>query len=370
MRRINPIFWGILCISFVFGVQLWYPKTASLPALTDKEEIVIEQLFEKAKPQCIGRYVIDVPESFKNENNKSVYDDFNIISQFIYPPAFKQRIELREQELIDAVNRPENDIKNAPYLKEVILLPEGKGVIFDRNKSASDDSYRVLEAHVYVNHIAFIITTEILDLSDPKYASEKKSYMSISGFSEPETNTKYTQLAAMRSLISRLSGRLDNETPTEKGFCIPNGFILDDGDKHLQKVHFIYKNDELLLSFNVDNSYSPSSDTLLSRSDKVNEAMRQQGMLTIKSGALSPNGIPSQEWLMSGHQEVRSKNQIERIPYYNFWLNANQETASLTTPRVLIEINNVDKYTTYSIAEMVEIWDRVISSFRYKPNAF
>lgn len=369
MRRINPIFWGVLCIAFVFGVQLWYPKTASLPALTDKEEIVIEQLFEKAKPQCIGRYVIDVPESFKNENNKSVYDDFNIVSQSIYPPAFKQRIELREQELIDAVNRPENDIKNAPYLKEVIELPEGKGVIFDRNESATDDAYRVLEAHVYINNIAFIITTDIRDFSDKKYEKRKASFLARGG-KEVDSNQKPSRLEAMRALISRLNGRLDNEIPTEKGFCIPNGFILDDGDKHLQKVHFIYKNDELLLSFNVDNSYGPSSDTLLSRSDKVNEAMRQQGMLTIKNGELSPNGIPSQEWLMSGLQEVSSKNQMERIPYYNFWLNANQETASLTTPRVLIEINNVDKYTTYSAAEMVEIWDRVISSFRYKPNAF
>lgn len=369
MRQINPIFWGILCIAFVFGVQLWYPKKAILPALTDKEEMVIEQLFEKAKSQCIGRYVIEVPESFNNQRNESVYDDFNIISKFIYPPAFKQRIELREKELIDAINRPENDIKNAPYLKEVIQLPDGKGIIFDRNMSASDDAYRVLEAHVYVNHIAFIITADIRDFSDEKYGKRKTSFLARGG-TEVQANQKPTKLAAMRSLISRLSGRLDNEIPIEKGFCIPNGFILDDGTKHIQKVHFIYQNDELLLSFNVDNSYGPSSDTLLSRSDKVNEAMRQQGMLTIKNGELALNGIPSQEWLMSGVQEVRSKSEMKQLPYYDFWLNVNQETASLITPRASIQLNNIDKYTTYSIAEMVEIWDRIVGSLRYKPNAF
>ncbi|MCK1145069.1 hypothetical protein MXZ96_17170, partial [Providencia stuartii] len=156
MQRNKVLAVGIFGIVLIIVGLIWYILPYQLPELTDKENVVIETLFEKTKPQCIGRYVIDVPESFNNQLNDEIYiDDFKIESKFIYPPAFKQRIQLREEELREAINRPENEMKNAPFLKEVIQLPDGRGVIFDRNKPASDDAYRVLEAHVYVNHIAF-----------------------------------------------------------------------------------------------------------------------------------------------------------------------------------------------------------------------
>ena len=374
MRQINGLVVGLLGVVLIAVGLIWYLLPYQLSELTDKESAVMDTLFEKMKPQCIGRYVIDVPESFNNQLKDSIFiDDFNIESEFIYRPAFIQRIELREKELQEAINRPGNKMKNAPYLKEVVSLPDGKGVIFDRNKPGSDDAYRVLEAHVYINHIAFIITTGILDLSADKYAKEKKSYMDISGYSELETNTKHSQLSAMQSLISRLSGRLDHDIPTGKGVCIPNGFILDDDMKHQQKISFSYKNDELLLSFESDNRYFGSDDTLLNRGKEISEAMNQQGMHTIKKGDLLINNIPVQEWLMAGNQEVYSKMESKRIsnlPYYDFWFFANEATSTEMTPLLHIGMNNRNKFSSYSDAQMVEIWDRIVGSLRYKPNAF
>ena len=374
MRRINVLAVGLLGVLLIGTGLIWYLLPYQLSELTDKEIVVIDTLFEKTKPQCIGRYVIDVPESFDNQLKDSIYiDDFKIESKFIYPPAFKQRIELREKELREAINLPGNEMKNAPYLKEVILLPDGKGVIFDRNKPAADDAYRVLEAHVYVNNIAFIITTGILDLSADKYAKEKKSYMDVSGYSEFETNTKQAKLTAMRSLISRISGRLDHEIPSEKGACIPNGFILDDGKKHQQQVTMLYENADLFLSFESDNRYLGSSDTLLNREKEINEVIHDQGYRTIKKGNLSPNEIPSQEWLVTKVQEVYFEADNRRIPnqpYYDFHFFANEATATDIIPKLDIGMHNQDKFTSYSDAQMVEIWDRIIGSLRYKPNAF
>jgi len=374
MRRINVLTVGLLGVVLIAVGLIWYLLPYQLSELTDKEIVVIDTLFEKTKPQCIGRYVIDVPESFNNQLKDSIYiDDFKIESKFIYPPAFKQRIELREKELREAINLPGNDMKDAPYLKEVNLLPDGKGVIFDRNKPAADDAYRVLEAHVYVNHIAFIITADILDLSADKYEKEKKLYMNFTRVSELETNTKQAKLTAMRSLISRISGRLDHDIPTGKGVCIPNGFILDDGRKHQQKISFSYKNDEFLLFFESDNRYFGSDDTLLNRGGEINEAMNQQGMHTIKKGDLSINNIPVQEWLMAGNQEIYSKvehKSISNLPYYDFWFFANEATSTEMTPLLHVGMNNRNKFSSYSDAQMVEIWDRIIGSLRYKPNAF
>lgn len=344
-------------------------KAPAQTELTDKENTVIATLFEKTKPQCIGRYVIDVPESFNNTLRDSVFiGDFKLESLFTYPPAFKQRIELREAELREWKTSAEN----SPMLKEIIQLSNGKGAIFDRNKPTSNDAYRMLEAHVYVNHVAFIITTDILDLSAPKYEKEKKSYEKA-GFSESEMNEKPSKLAAMLSLISRLQGRLDHEIPTEKGVCIPNGFILDDNEMPKQDVAFLYELKEFTFSVESDNSFAGSSDTLLSRSAGINEAIRQHNRKTIKKGELLPSHISSQEWLVQGDQEVYTEEQNKRVPnlpYYFFTFYANEATSSLTLPQLHILMHNQDKVTPYSEAQMVEIWDRIVGSLRYKPNAF
>jgi len=164
----------LTALSFMAG-SIFFIAQAKATTPVQKESSVINTLFAQTKPQCIGRYVIDVPESFNNQLHDMIFiDDFKIESKQLYPPAFKQRVQLREQELRDAISKPENEAINAPFIKEKIELPEGKGVIFDRNISGEDDLGRVLEAHVLVNSIAFIITTEILDLSSHKYRERKK----------------------------------------------------------------------------------------------------------------------------------------------------------------------------------------------------
>jgi len=54
---------------------------------------------------------------------------------------------------------------------------------------------------------------------------------------------------------------------------------------------------------------------------------------------------------------------------YKFNLYANEDIASLQHPWFTIGFNSQYKQTRYSEAQMVEIWDRIVSSLRYKPNA-
>lgn len=368
LTKLKKIVGLLIAISII--AFFWITREILPPPLTDKEKVVMETLFEKVKPQCIGRYVMDVPESFNNQLRDKIFiGDFKIESKFIYPPAFRQRIELREKALRDRTTSKEN----SPVLKEVIKLPEGKGIIFDANQSGSDDAYRTLEAHIYINHIAFIIKTDILDLSAPKYVDEKKSYIEVSGFSEADTNTRPIKLAAMKSLISRLSGRLDHEIPIEKGVCIPNGFILDDENKPTERLYFLYENNDFSLSVNMEDHVTAVDDTLLSRSSEIKKSMVLNNMHTFKKGEIKPNGVPVQEWLMAGQQDVynEKENKVESgFPYYYFLLKANQGTSSFAKPFLSITLFNDNKKTTYSDAEMVEIWDRIVGSLRYKPNAF
>ncbi|WP_313079757.1 T6SS immunity protein Tli4 family protein [Atlantibacter sp.] len=351
----------LTALSFMAGSMLLIaPATASMPV--HKDSTVINTLFAQTKPQCIGRYVIDVPGSFNNQLHDMVFiDDFKIESKPLYPPAFKQRVQLREQALRDATNKPGNSPKNAPFLKEVIFLPEGKGVIFDHNESGTPDIYRQLEAHVYSGMSAFIITTDIRDFSDKKH-SEKKSKYLARGFTEAEANTRPAKLAALQSLISRLSGRKDEDIPSGKGVCIPNGFIRDDGGKHREKITFSYENDDFIFGAYTNNTYMGSNDTLFNRTAEIENVLKLTNQHTIKKYTLSPGGVPVQAWLSAGSQTL--KNNVS--PLYEFDLYANEANGTPDKPWLTMGINNEYKKTRYSEAQMIEIWDRLVSSLRYK----
>ncbi|MEI2683710.1 T6SS immunity protein Tli4 family protein [Erwinia aphidicola] len=324
-------------------------------------------MFAETKPQCIGRYIIDVPQSFNNQLHDMIFiDDFKISSKWVYPPAFQQRVRLREQELRDSINKPGNDPQNGPFIKEKILLPEGKGVIFDSNRPGSDDLYRRLEAHVYVNMVAFIITADIRDFSAPKYKERKAEYLKTT--TEDQKNTKPAKLAALQSLISRLSGRKDEEIPREKGVCIPNGFIRGDGLYHKEKVTFSYKNDDFVFGVFTNNSYKGSSDTLFNRSAEIEKYLNLDSQYTIKKYKLSPGGISSQAWLSAGKQNIIDTETRGKVvfPHYEFDLYANEADASPDKPWLTIGIANESLKTQYSEAQMIEIWGRLVNSLRYK----
>ncbi|WP_225760735.1 T6SS immunity protein Tli4 family protein [Citrobacter sp. Marseille-Q3906] len=340
--------------------------TASTPV--QKDSPVINTLFAQTKPQCIGRYVIDVPESFNNQLHDMIFiDDFKIESKPLYPPAFKQRVQLREQALRDAINKPGNRPENAPFLKEVVLLPDGKGAIFDHNESGTPDIYRQLEAHVYSGMTAFVITTDIRDFSDKKHSEKKIKYLAR-GFTEADANTKPAKLAAMQSLISRLSGRRDEDIPSAKGVCIPNGFIRDDGGKHKESLTFRYENNDFVFGVDIDNTIKGSDDTLFNRSAQINEALKTSNQYTIKKVALSPNGIPAESWLFGGTQNIRNPatGKDEKNTFYNFMLYANERDATPDKPNLNIGFGSEYKKTRYNEAQMVEIWDRLVNSLRYK----
>ncbi|MFP1789326.1 T6SS immunity protein Tli4 family protein [Lonsdalea quercina] len=306
--------------------------------------------------------MLDVPESFNNQLHDMIFiDDFKIESKHLYPPAFKQRVQLREQALRDAINKPENEPENAPFIKEKIILPDNKGIIFDRNISGEDDLGRVLEAHVFVNMTAFIITTEILDLSDYKYLERKKTYIKA-GFTDAQMNEKPAKLVALQSLISRLSGRKDEDIPSGKGVCIPNGFIRDDGGKHREKVTFSYENDDFIFGVYTNNTYMGSDDTLFNRTAEIDKILKLANQHTLKKYALAPGGVPAQAWLSAGTQTV--ENNVN--PLYEFDLYANEADATPAKPWLSMGINNDYKTTRYSEAQMIEIWDRLVNSLRYK----
>lgn len=333
------------------------PNKTYSRSLNEKVSAVINTLFDDSPTYCLGRYTFNYPKALTQELSSVItIDDMTIESQFMYPPSFKQRIELREDELKKATVRRTS---NAPYLKETIRLD--KGIIFDHNiNNVKPDSARELEAHVYIDNVAFIITTDITDITNEKYAERQNRFK--------EDNRKFTdkpqKLAAMQSLISRLQGRPKNEIPTDKGICIPYGFIHDDGRDHKFKLSMLFKNNQFAWAIVMDNLLGSEDDSLLERSSEIKPIMRQLGASTLKKGPVKYNTIAGEEWLISGEEDGDKK--------YRFQYNANEKNVTYLQPLVLILLHNSGILTVkdYTDAQMVEIWDRVLQSFKLRPNAY
>lgn len=362
-----------LCVGIIFSFNLIFISVELMAAPFHKDNTVTKKLFLHTKVQCVGRYLIDVPQSFENQIHDMIFiDDFKIESKPLHLPAFEQRVERRKRELEESISKPENRLDNAPFIKEIITLPDNRGFIFDHNRNGSDDSFREIEAHVYVDKIAFIITSEIFYLSSMKYSKERESYLKA-GFSLKQTNDKPIKIAELRSLISRLSGRKDENIPIEKGVCIPNGFIRDNETHHQERITFRYYTNDFTFGLETDNTEKGSGNTLFIRSSEVEQELTLSGYKrSISRKEFSPGGIPVQQWLVGGKRSVNREMEArgEKVSIYDFILYANEARASLRHPWLSIGLNSEYNDTQYSESEMIAIWDRLVGSLRYRPGAF
>ena len=342
------------------------------PALTDKEKRMVNTLFATTKSQCVGRYVFEVPASFENTLTDRVQvNEIRISSKRLYRPAFEQRIRLREQKL---KNSATVDPVDQPFLKQVYRLSDN-AVIFDRNRNESVAGFgRILEGHLYVDGVAFILTSEIRDVSDPKYRKDRIDYLN-GGMKEHQLNTKPQKLAELQDLMSRLSGRHNEDIPSAPGTCIPQGFIRDGNGKPKEDITFVYPYSSVF-SFSVwSNNALKESTTMLERSGEIQSYINSIDGSTLRKGEARIAGFNASEWLITAPPEKSSDNPSKQLM---FTAVVNETNADFAHPsldltlsnEILPEGSDVSSPSAYSDAELVEIWDRIIRSFRVRENAF
>lgn len=118
----------------------------------------------------------------------------------------------------------------------------------------------------------------------------------------------------------------------------------------------------------MDNTIKGSDDTLFNRSAQINEALKTSNKYSLKKMTLVPGGIPSEAWLFGGNQTITHvvTNADEKNIFYDFMLYANERDASPEKPNLIVGISSEYKKTRYSQEQMIEIWDRLVNSLRYK----
>ncbi|MFI8415001.1 T6SS immunity protein Tli4 family protein [Serratia sp. NPDC078593] len=356
---------AMLLLAAGFYIHNYVTFVHTPPALTDKEKRMVDTLFATTKTQCVGRYVFEVPTSFENTLTDSAQiNEVNISSKRLYRPAFEQRIRLREQEL---KNSHTVDPMDQPFLKQVYRLSEN-AIIFDRNKNESEGGVsRILEGHLYVNGVAFILSQEIIDLSDPKYQKDKEDFIRA-GVSAVSLNTKPSKLAELQDLMSRLSGRQDDEIPTQPGTCISQGFIRDGNAKPQEDITFVYPHNSVFSFVVWSNNALKESTSMLERSGEIQSYLTQVKARTLRKGKTQIAGFEASEWLATAPSEKKPAHPSGQLLFNAI---ANEKTADFGHPNLDLTLNNYDlPPPAYSDAELVEIWDRITRSFRIRHQAF
>lgn len=165
----------------------------------------IDKLFEKTKPVCFGRFVIDVPVETKVLHGTQ---DFSSPIETVEHGAknlFK---------LADAKRKELDQIKHlreaGSLLREFHSRPtEGDRTILFRK---DDSSIRVMQVWGYLSATphAFIVR---------------------SATAPSEGRTETTEKAELAHIAANLRARVPEEIPTEPGVCLDLGFIADDTGK-------------------------------------------------------------------------------------------------------------------------------------------
>ncbi|NIE72360.1 T6SS immunity protein Tli4 family protein [Pantoea sp. Acro-807] len=334
-------------------------------ALTDKEKRMVDTLFATTKPQCVGRYVFEVPASFENSlPDRALINKVRISSKRLYRPAFEQRIRLREEALKNSYTVRELD---RPYLKDVYRISDS-AVIFDRNKNESAAGFgRVLEAHLYTDGVAFILTQEIFDVSDSKYEEDKQTFINA-GFNDSTLNDKPAKLAELQDLMSRLSGRKNDEIPVQPGSCIAEGFIRDGGAKPRENITLIYPHGQVFSLSVATNTYLGDPKSMLERSHEIQPWLTSLNARTLRKNKTEIAGFEADEWLNTAPSEKSPGHASAQLLFNAI---ANEKRVDFRHPIIdLTMSNHALPAPACSDAELVEIWDRIVGSFRIRSNAF
>lgn len=354
----NKLALTLLSVAVLYSLWLWLKPYPSKLALTEQEHIVVENLLTNLTPRCIGRYIIDLPDSFVLPDASLVQiNKQNVETKRMYLPAFEQRIRLREQELR---NKRTISAEDAPFLKQVYPLPDGmQGIIFEHNSSdVSPDVFRHLEAHVYNNGVAFKTIIEAVNPDSERYEKERQS--------DPDfyRNDVSQKLAELKNLLNRLQGRKENEIPHTTGLCIPDGFIAGNmfGDEDVGLSYESAVNPRLNINFSTNN-FIQEERSLLERSAEIKIGLLLSKTHTLMKGSRKINNLMAEEWLSSGTGEDAASGHV-------FRLLVNEKTGSDKTPFLSVGISHGPlPDEALSENEVIAFWQKITSTLRFRPGA-
>ena len=240
----------------------------------------VKQMTEKMVTYCVGRYLIDLPKDTEVNYGATRIDGVDIAFLEIdaKQPLFDERLKAREDEL----KEQKNDLGKVSLEQVEEFNPPsltGKLLVYGRNQTTLT---RKSQPYIVEN----IFTQAWLRGPGTEYRLE--------GELDPDRASNMARLAR------QLRPAPPTKIPTEPGFCIERGIILDPPapDQHESIVlHFrLKKNPDIVGNFFITSISSGPRETLLQRDAKAGlGAVLDARVSSIFKGDRTINGILGQE---------------------------------------------------------------------------
>lgn len=352
--------------------------------LKESDGISMEKPKEAFATRCIGRYLVDVPNTMVlhqegGQNIEEVQLDVVPMDRI----GFGAAVARRKQELEGMfVNGPEK----YPFLRKTTELPApAEGVVFDRaeNPNSGGRISRQLELLGWKNGFRISAKINAIDTSFPEDANEA-ALQAL----KPTLQANRTRLL---DIFSRTSGR-GEDIPSTKGVCILNGFVSGPATD-VEDVTMLYQMKDaadVFFRFSIDSRYT-RAETLLDRGKNIEPLIAENQGRVLRSAKRSVTAIDSgEEFLYAILGDATAAK--GRIMTYKFAFEANSKVASAAAPSILVNFDNGESLspvegtngaasapasaavsiirTTLSESEAIALWDSVIPTIRPRPGAF
>lgn len=358
-------------LALVLAVLLAACQPKAIP-MTPEETQRVESLTAHMATRCVGRYLIDMPQSFVlNSESRTEIEGVKVAVQPMTKWLFEKTLEAREMVL-----RRERIIgETSPSLLSVTELKSGLGVVLNRSRTGESAVLRTLELIAFKDGYAITMQINSRDMA----------------FAEPDpTDTRKTdtpeKLAHLLKVYERVSGRKDTEVPTAPGLCIPNGFVAGatrEG-QDTGAVYHLADAPDVWFGITSDGTIGAMS-TLFQRSSEIEQGMSRAGVKTFRKAERRIHGEPYEEWLLTNtpyQDEVRGTrfvlhgNEAADKPDQPFIKLAMYNGDRIPVPELTmaekdkLRLNEILTKATLTDPEAVAIWDKVSSTLRPRPGAF
>ncbi|MDR3086341.1 MAG: hypothetical protein LBU45_00060 [Azoarcus sp.] len=352
----------------IYGVAKAFEPSPYNPDRTPKMNDIppkIAALFEKTRPVCFGRFMIDVPEKAK-----VLWGPLRIpYSMYIYPNA-GNGVRAQIRDTVDEITKEKHNTEPSMLIGVFDSVnPESKIVVGYKNTFS--DHYVRLYSYIQLGKTAFVqkIPESPLIIKDKSLRD---------GYRE-DKNAYKNDVEELLSVARRLRLRAEDEIPTDPGLCIESGFLSADmkyDTEHVSVGFSFPEYPDVSFSISTYSTDSPNADetmeATLAREQKaysragfselyalIRRLRQGKRVIALWKGGESLGRVPGEDGGPSVHE---------------FLFKMQGVASDMLRPCVTINLDTgVKDNTTGAMKpsleddEAVALWDKLTSSIRVRP---
>jgi hypothetical protein len=330
-------------------------KTPNMTALTPR----LQPMFEKTKPICFGRFMIDVPATAI-----VAWGGTDVpLGVTIYPDGADE-VNVLAQKFIDELkSKKAINHDDVPMLLAVEDMAEPKGKIVTGYESFQSINGLKITGYFKLNSDGVIIDAR------------------------PLRDDRDSTIADIKSIVRRLRQRIENEIPAEPGNCVEKFFLPDSPDDEknhpgeLISIGFRLKefpDAHFSIRTHPSNPHDPESTSLKRQWKRVMDGAttpeEKKALADIKSFRESPREI--HDWKTGYELLLRNPDEEGVHSYHDFEVRFTGVPHDPYKPYADIQFqtgvaNNTAGATKASLTdeEAIAVWDKITSTIRVRPTS-